>query len=226
MRRFLSMYAHHKNIVSLTSVMLLSLGFSVSANSAPIFLKKDLAGQTASFPPTKKLTLIPDNFNFSQKKTLLGRLYTKLQKVRSKENAQQVSDAIEQLWLTSGSDHIDVLMNNALLAIEDKDYPKAAYILRKIIELKPGFTEAWNKRAMVYFMAEDYHNAMINLQQVLTLDSKHFQAINGMANILRETGHKKAALKAYQKLLSINPHLQSAIEAVETLSRDVKGQKT
>ncbi len=226
MRRSLSLFNHSIPFMRLLLGILFLLSMlSPSFATAPFF-KKSFVGQTTPLSMPSRPKLIPDNFRFSQKKNLLGRLYVKLQKVRSKENARQLSDAIEQLWLTSGSDQVDRLMSHALLAIEDKDYPKAVYVLGKIIELKPSFTEAWNKRAMVYFMAEDYKNAMLNLQKVLTLDPRHFQALSGMANILKETGHKKSALKAYEKLLTLNPHLQSAKEAVEVLSREVKGQDT
>ncbi len=212
----------HKLTLSLAMIALLT----VQASAFPRLLGKNTLEQSSTPYAAEKLSLIPDNFNFSQKKSLLGRLYIKLQKVSSKENAEQLSDAIEQLWLTSGSDQIDILMSNTLVAIEDKDYPKAIYILGKITELNPDYTEAWNKCAMVYFLAEDYSNAMTNLKRVLQLDPRHFQALNGVANILKETGHKKSALKAYRALLRINPFLQSAVNAEMALSREIEGQKT
>ena len=40
--------------------------------------------------------------------------------------------------------------------MDDKNYPQALDVLDQVIVLKPDFAEAWNKRATVHFLIEDY----------------------------------------------------------------------
>ena len=91
-------------------------------------------------------------------------------------------------------------------------------------EVEPRYAEGWNQLATIYFLREDYDNAMRQLQHVLALEPNHFKAIEGLSIILRETGRKKAALQATRKVLAIYPHLKSAKQAEEELQREVEGQ--
>ena len=56
----------------------------------------------------------------------------------------------------SGSATADLLMSWASQAIEEKNYPLALDMLDQIVLVKPDFAEAWNKRATVYFLIDDY----------------------------------------------------------------------
>ena len=47
-------------------------------------------------------------------------------------------------------------MSWAVEAMEEKNYPLALDVLDQIIVIKPDFAEAWNKRATVYFLIDDY----------------------------------------------------------------------
>jgi len=58
----------------------------------------------------------------------------------------------------------------------------------------------------------------------LALDPNHFKALDGLGQILREIGQKKAALEVYRKLISVHPYWAGAKEAMIELERDVKGQ--
>jgi hypothetical protein len=45
-----------------------------------------------------------------------------------------------------------------------------------------------------------------------------------MAEILKDTGRKKLALRAYEQVLQLYPMLRSAQSAVESLTQDLAGQ--
>ncbi len=115
-------------------------------------------------------------------------------------------------------------MQRAGIALKSQKYDLATQILTALTEAEPRFVEGWNQLATIYFLQEDYTNAMRELRHVLALDPRHFKAIEGMGIILRETGHKKAALEVTRRALAINPHLKSAKQAIEELSREVDGQ--
>lgn len=155
---------------------------------------------------------------------LLTTLYDQLKAAESEESAELIVSAIEKVWSSSGSDTADLLMQRAGLAIKNRNYELAMDLLAGLTAIEPRYTEGWNQLATIYFLQEDYKQAMRQLRQVLSLEPRHFKAIEGLGIILREVGRTDAALRATRKALEIHPHLKSAKQAEEELSREVEGQ--
>lgn len=155
---------------------------------------------------------------------LLTELYAHLAKVPDAGQAAPVAEAIEQLWLQSGSDTIGVLMGRSAKAIKDNKTELALQLLDAVVELAPDYAEGWNRRAYVEFLLNNYEGAVGDLRRALALEPNHFKALEGLARILRDTGQKKAALQAYKQILKINPFQQGAKQAVDELSVEVEGQ--
>lgn len=155
---------------------------------------------------------------------LLDDLYAHLATAEDATQAQPIMTAIERLWLYSGSDTVSVLMDRAHAAIAAKRYDLALKLLDAVVEQAPDFAEGWNRRAYVYFAENDYQRALGDLRRVLALEPNHFKAIDGLGQILKEIGQKKAALKAFKEVLQINPNFPGAHQAVEELQREVEGQ--
>src|ERR1700686_3470029 len=61
-------------------------------------------------------------------------------------SAKAVEDRIWALWLASGSDTANLLMARVKAAIDAQDLDLAIKLLDAIIELKPDYIEAWNRR--------------------------------------------------------------------------------
>ena len=169
---------------------------------------------------------LPERITAEQRKPLLARLYRRLRRASSVGTAQPIADAIEQVWLTSGDDNIDFIMQNAIQAMEEQDFVVAEELLDRVIELRPDYAEGWNKRAMVHFMRRQYREALASLRHALAIDPHHFQALHGLALTLQEIGDRKGALQAYRVLLHNYPQFAQAREAVEELDRQVNGQDT
>lgn len=155
---------------------------------------------------------------------ILAGLYDRLRQAQNAESAAPIARTIEELWLRSGSDTVDVLMSRAIILVQDNDYDQAIEILDSVTSIAPEYSEGWNQRATVYFLKRDYDRSLNDLRQVLALDPRHFKAINGLALILQELGDKPAALKAYRKALQVHPHLGGANQAIKELEREVEGQ--
>jgi tetratricopeptide (TPR) repeat protein len=159
-----------------------------------------------------------------QRAEVLSALYQRLAGEKVRDEARAIAQAIERVWRTSGSPTNDLLLERATAAIEEKRTDIAHALLDALIELQPDFAEAWNRRAYVYYLEQEPQRALADLRQVLALDPKHFRALEGVAEILRTLGEKKASLEAYRKLVEIYPELDGAAKAVETLSIEVEGQ--
>src|SRR5262245_38337249 len=76
------------------------------------------------------------------------------------ESAKHIENRIWSLWLASGSDTANLLMTRAKTAMDGKDPDLAIKLLDSVIELRPDYVEAWNRRATIYFMQKDYTRSM------------------------------------------------------------------
>jgi tetratricopeptide (TPR) repeat protein len=160
----------------------------------------------------------------AEREKTLSDLYALLATAEDEEAAKAISDAIERVWLHSGSATIDLLMGRSIKAMTEKKVDLALKLLDAVVELAPDFTEAWNRRAYVHFVRKDTERALGDLRRALALDANHFKALDGLAQILREIGQKKPALKAFRQLLDVHPYWSGAQQAVEELEREVDGQ--
>src|SRR5580704_4171380 len=151
-------------------------------------------------------------------------LFEALKAAPDEDIAKQVESRIWAIWLASGSDTADLLMSRVKAAIEAKDTRLAIQLLDSIIEIKPDYIEAWNRRATLFFAIKDYGRAMADIQEVLNREPRHFGALAGLGMILEEVGENKQALDAYRKALAVNPHMQKIPEQVKALSEKVEGR--
>ena len=151
-------------------------------------------------------------------------LFDALKAAPDAEIAKQVENRIWAIWLASGSDTADLLMSRVKAAIEGKDARLAIQLLGSIIEIKPDYIEAWNRRATLFFAMKDYGRAMADIQEVLNREPRHFGALAGLGMILEEVGEDKPALEAFRKAVAINPHMQKIPEHVKALAEKVEGR--
>jgi tetratricopeptide (TPR) repeat protein len=155
---------------------------------------------------------------------LLQDLYAHLAAAGDADEANKAAQAIERLWLMPGSDTVSVLMERAVVAANEKRLDLAIKLLDTVVQIAPDYAEAWNRRAYVNYLRDDVGRALGDLRRALALDPSHFKALDGLAQILKELGEKKAAFQVYQKLLEVHPFWQPAEQAIRELGRDVEGQ--
>jgi tetratricopeptide (TPR) repeat protein len=139
-------------------------------------------------------------------------------------SAKAIEERVWALWQVSGSDTVDLLMARSKEAIEAKNYDLAIRLLDAIIEIRPQFVEAWNRRATVFFLKKDFSSSMADIQHVLAKEPRHFGALAGLGTILEEVGDDKHALDAYRRALAVHPHLKGVAEQVKTLTEKVEGR--
>ena len=151
-------------------------------------------------------------------------LFEALKAAPDADSAKLVEGRIWALWLASGSDTTDLLMTRVKTAIEGKDNSLAIELLSAVIELKPDYVEAWNRRATLYFASKDYGKALTDIREVLAREPRHFGALSGLGIIMQEFGEDKFALEAFRRALAVNPHLPKIPEMVKTLAEKVEGR--
>ncbi|HZP78600.1 MAG TPA: tetratricopeptide repeat protein [Pseudolabrys sp.] len=151
-------------------------------------------------------------------------LFGALKAAPDEASAKAVEQRIWALWLVSHSDTANLLMTRVKTAVEAQDVDLAIKLLTALIDIKPDYVEAWNRRATLYFMKKDYGKAVSDISEVLKREPRHFGALAGLGLILQEIGDDKRALEVYRRALEIYPRLEKIPEIVKTLSEKVEGR--
>jgi tetratricopeptide (TPR) repeat protein len=153
----------------------------------------------------------------------LDRLFEALKVAPDDESAKYVENRIWAIWLASTSDTANVLMGRAKTAIDAEDFDLAIKLLNAIIDIKPDFVEAWNRRATVYYAKKEFGRALSDIREVLAREPRHFGALSGLGIILQELGDDKHALNVFRRALAIHPHLERVPDLVKKLSDQIDG---
>jgi tetratricopeptide (TPR) repeat protein len=151
-------------------------------------------------------------------------LFEALKVAPDADSAKHIENRIWALWTASGSDTANLMMSRVKEAVDGKDIDLAIKLLDALIELRPEYVEAWNRRATLYYLKKDYVRAMQDIRQVLAREPRHFGAMSGLGMILNEFGDEKHALEAFRRALAIHPHLQKIPDLIKTLSEKVEGR--
>jgi tetratricopeptide (TPR) repeat protein len=177
--------------------------------------------QTTPEPPAAAPAPAPET---APAQTDLDTLFTELKNAQSVDAAKATEAAILRRFLISGSDTVDLLMTWAIDSMNKEDYPLALDILDNIVTMKPDYAEGWNKRATVYYLADEYGKSLADIRRVLALQPKHFGALSGLGMIMRELGEKKKAIAAFREALAVDPYLENVKKALEELEKETAGQ--
>jgi tetratricopeptide (TPR) repeat protein len=154
----------------------------------------------------------------------LDRLFAALKLAPDDESAKYIENRIWAIWLASTSDTANLLMGRAKSAADGKDYDLAIRLLNAVIDIRPDFTEAWNRRATVYYTKKDFGRALADIREVLAREPRHFGALSGLGIILQELGDDKHALDAFRRALVIHPRLERIPDLVQKLSEKIDGR--
>jgi tetratricopeptide (TPR) repeat protein len=151
----------------------------------------------------------------------LDELYQQLGEAQDAEAAAPIAQAIENLWHTTGSATVDLLMSRAERFTKESDLDLALEILDATADMAPDEAEVWYLRAKVHYQQRRYELSLADLKRALERDPKHYRALEDLGLVLEALGTKKEALEVYRQALKINPFLGDAHQAVEFLSREV-----
>lgn len=189
-----------------------------------------VVGVLAAVPASAQLDMGPDAgadvaVVEEGRQSRLNSLFATLQSTSDEAAAKAAENDIIEIWLDSGSDTIDLLMNWTIEAIERKNFPLALDYLDRMIALQPDYAEAWNKRATVHFLVDDYAKAIADIEQTLAREPRHFGALSGLGTIMRDIGEEDRALTAFRHALEIDPYLDNVKEAVAEIEAEAAGDE-
>jgi tetratricopeptide (TPR) repeat protein len=183
---------------------------------APAFAQTR-AGRAADLP----LTVMD---RAAQRARALDDLFGRLAAARSPQEGAGVAGAIERVWLKSGSDTADLLMERARSVLNPKEAGLAWDLLDRVIALEPNWAEAWRTRAAARFLAGDRGGAVEDLGRTLALEPRHFGAMSDLGSILLAAGFDKRALDALRRSLDLHPQQPDVRGMADGLAPQVDGR--
>ena len=152
----------------------------------------------------------------------LDPLFARLKQTTDTHEAARIQERIWDIWMYSDKEDLNALMKQGTFALAARDFKLAMESFNALIELAPNLAEAWNKRATLYYLMENYSASVADVKKTLALEPRHFGAIVGMGLIYDALGDQEAALKAFRRGLKVNPHMPHIKEKSERLARELK----
>ena len=154
----------------------------------------------------------------------LDALFADLKRERDPKEATKISNRIWIAWANWDDDAINLLMRRAQTSMQSKNFSAALDILDQVVVLAPDYSEAWNRRATVYYMANDYGRSIADVEQTLALEPRHYGAWMGLAQMMQALGEKKKAIFALQQALNVYPAMERPQETLVKLLEEVEGE--
>ncbi len=154
----------------------------------------------------------------------LDGLFTRLKATDDQAEVERLTRAIWSIWHQSGRGVVDAQMREGQWYMRLGILPSALDDFSTAVAWAPGFAEAWHKRATVHFLMGDYPASIADLRRTLALEPRHFGALAGLGLIYLKLDEERAALKALEKALEINPHLPRTREKVQELHEKLDGK--
>lgn len=154
----------------------------------------------------------------------LDALFDGLAGAKNALEAEAFEQRIWQVWVNSGQALVDNAMERGLTAMNNGAYDTSLKYFNDVVHLAPKMAEGWNKRATVYYLMGKYPESVLDIQRTLELEPRHFGALSGLGMIYMEMGQKKAAIRAMQKALAINPHMDAIRQQMNELQAEVQGK--
>ena len=132
---------------------------------------------------------------------------------------QSAEESMWRIWSRSGNAKVDALYKRGVLEMADGEAEDAIATFTTIIEMKPDFAEAWNKRATVYFFVGDLEKSLADCDEVMKRNPYHFGALSGYFQIYVRLEDYERALRYARRALDINPNMDGMKENIEQLER-------
>ncbi len=151
----------------------------------------------------------------------LAELFRILAATDSARERAEAEDLIWALWYCHEDPQLERRMNKAIGALARRELVEVEPLLDGLVRDAPGWAEAWNKRATLYYLLERDAESVLDIQRTLQLEPRHFGAMSGFGQICLRAGDDTSALLALELALRVNPNLDAVRETAERLRGQV-----
>ena len=125
--------------------------------------------------------------------------------------------AIWAIWGRSGDAAADRLFEHGVKQMREGHLRIAVDTFSQVIAMRPGFTEAWNKQATIYFLLGEDELSLKDCDEVLKRNPQHFGVLAGYGQIYLRKGDLHRALDYFEQALAINPNMAGVQASIDAL---------
>lgn len=136
----------------------------------------------------------------------LEKLFDQLLEVDEISIQNQIVSEIWYEWMKTDNSEIEKIMNSIPYFFQTQNYDEAIESLNYVIDAEPEYAEGYNKRATFYFMIGQYEKSMQDIETTLSLEPRHFGALDGMSRILIYYKKYNQALDVYNEMKELMPN--------------------
>ena len=118
----------------------------------------------------------------------------------------RATDELWRIWFYQKGRYGLDLIERSQTMFKLGDMTQAEALLTELIKDQPDFAEAWNRRAVLYYLLGQYNKSRNDCEQVIKLNPVHFGALHGLGLCHAALGNYTAAIQAFRKALEIQPY--------------------
>ena len=146
----------------------------------------------------------------SSQKNVLNNLFVQLKKVNNSKSAALLEAKIWSIWNEHPTNNkLTERLEFGTELMQYGNYNYALKVFDNIIVTDPTWSEAWNKRATVYFLMSQLTDSLNDIDKVLNIEPRHFGALSGQARIFIKLQKYEEAIKSIEKALQFYPSFKS-----------------
>ncbi len=112
-----------------------------------------------------------------------------------------------RVWCRARDAEGERIFREGIEAMQRRKLSEAEALFSRAIERDPDFAEAWNKRATVRFLRNDFQGSIDDCRQTLARNRNHFGAASGQGLCHMSLGEFREAAVCFRRALDIHPHL-------------------
>ncbi|MBD2105670.1 tetratricopeptide repeat protein [Nodosilinea sp. FACHB-13] len=114
--------------------------------------------------------------------------------------------ALWQRWFYQKGEAGNQRLQDAQALVDSGQLDAAEALLSTLVSELPDFAEAWNRRAVLYFVQRRYAEALTDCERVIGLVPYHFGALHGLGLCHAALGQYGEAIQAFRRALVVQPH--------------------
>lgn len=149
----------------------------------------------------------PASADEDKDKAALDALFAELRLAPDAQAARDIDQRIWIYWTTPSDPKLAGRMGEALAARRMGDIPGTIVLLTRLIEDYPTYAEAWNQRATMFYLINDFAASLADIEKALEYEPRHFGALSGRALIYLQEGKRALAVKDMAAALELHPFL-------------------
>lgn len=152
----------------------------------------------------------------------LDDLFRALKATQNLSEASAIEAQIWDIWMANDNPEYYELMVSGIRHMSSNALGLALEDFNHLIEIAPNYAEAWNKRATIYYLLQDYAASAADIAKTLELEPFHFGALSGLGLVRLGEGRYLEARTAFQTVLEIYPTIPGAKRNLEQLDNYLK----